>query len=151
MLVRRRAASEVLGAILVAAITMAMSAAYAGYALTQTRIQTASISDALRSSARAQRQLLSLSYYYSDGQGRLHIFMYNMGGEESTLRTVIVGSARYDAPNIEMKDAVTGRSISNCKIAAKQLVEVTVPGQQGQIDLLVLTEEGGIFIWRLNL
>ncbi|MBO3809763.1 MAG: hypothetical protein FGF50_09260 [Candidatus Brockarchaeota archaeon] len=151
MLVRRWAASEVLGAILVAVITMVMCAVYIAYGLVQTQTQTASISDMLRLNAKAQRQLLSLSYYYSDG--KLHIFIYNMGNEESTLKTVVIGSVKYDLPNphIRMKDAVTQNPIDNCKIAAKQLVEITAPRQQGQVDLLVLTEEGGVFIWRLNL
>lgn len=151
--IRRRAASEMLGAIIVAVITIAMSVAYAGYGLTQTQTQTASISDVLRSSAKAQRQLLSLAHYYADGQGKLHVYIYNLGGEDSTLKTVVVGSAKYDVPdaNVQLRDAFSHQPISDYRIAPKELVELSVPAPAGQTDLLVLTEEGGIFIWRLNL
>jgi len=152
--VKRRATSEILGAILVAVITVAMAVAYAGYGLTQAQTQTASISDVLRASARAQRQLLSLSYYYRSGaDGKLYAYIYNMGSETSTLKTVVVGSTKYDMPNpnVQMRDAVTRQLISDCTIQPKKLVELSVTAPAGQLDLLVMTEEGGIFVWRLNL
>jgi len=156
--VKRRGASEMLGAILVAVITVAMAVAYAGYGLTQAQTQMASISDVLRASARAQRQLLSLSYYYRSGaDGKLYAYIYNMGSEVSTLKTVVVGSSKYDMSNpmdcqyVQMKDACTRQSIGNYAIQPKELVELSVTAPAGQLDLLVMTDEGGIFIWRLNL
>lgn len=148
----RRAASEVLGAAIIAVITILMTVAYAGYGLTQAQTQTASISDLLRMSARAQRQLLSLTYYYVDGQGGLHVFIYNLGGEDSTLKTVVVGSTRYDLPNaqVRLKDALSGQFMDDCRIPPRKLAELTVPAPAGQFDMIVLTDEGGVFIWRLN-
>ena len=150
---KRRAASEMLGAIIVAVVTIAMSVAYAGYGLTQAQAQTASISDVLRSSARAQRQLLTLTYYCRSGDGRLRAYIYNMGSEDSTLKTIIVGPVKYDLPNanVQLRDAVSGQPIGDCRVAPKRLVELSVPAQSGQVDVLVLTEEGGKFIWRLSM
>lgn len=151
--VRRRAASEVLGAIIIAVMTIVMAAVYASYSLVHVQTQTASISEILRTSAKAQRQLLSLSYYYVDGQGKLHVFVYNMGNEASTLKTVFVGSTGYSLPNpsVQMRDAVNQQPISDCVIGPKQLAELITPASAGQIDFLVLTVEGGVFVWRLSL
>jgi len=146
---KRRGASEMLGAILVAVITIVMAVAYAGYGLTQAQTQTASISDVLRASARAQRQLLSLSYYYRSGTN-LYAYIYNMGSEPSTLKTVFVGSKNVtDA--MQLVDAITGASIGYV-IPPKTLVKLSVPDiPTGQLDILVITKEGGVFVWRLNL
>lgn len=153
-MVARRAASEMLGAILVAVITVAMSVAYATYGLTRAQTQTASISDVLRTSAKAQRQLLTVSYYYRSGiDGKLRLYIYNMGSEASTLKTVVVGSTKYDLPdpNVMMKDMYTNQQITDCMIQPKRLVELSVPAPAGQVDIIVLTVEGGIFVWRLSL
>lgn len=148
----RRAASEVIGALLIMAVTMAVAIVYAAQWSSHSQMQAASIADVLRERAKAQRQLLTLSYHYYDGNGNLRAYIYNFGSEDSTVRLVVVGGATYAMPHpqVQMRDACTGSAIQDCKIRPRQLVELRVPAPQGQRDLLIVTAEGGTFSWRLS-
>jgi len=133
----RRGASEIVGAIIVASITVGIAFLYAGRGLFEVQTRTDSMADLLRKAAKAQRQLLTLSYSYRDGQGRFHAYIYNMGEDNSTIKVAVLGGVQYD-----------------------NLVGVVIqPGEMEELifsnppspptDLIIMTEEGGIFTWRI--
>jgi hypothetical protein len=136
-LVGRRAVSEILGAILVAVITVAISVVYASAGAHTAESQALSMVDVIRAAERRQRQLLSLTYWYLEGSN-LHLFIYNYGNENSTIKALFVGD--YN---------VTG--VVGVTVTPKELKEVsfTCP-RSGLLDVVLLTREGGIFIWKIS-
>jgi hypothetical protein len=129
---------------------MGMSATYVTLEASRSKAETMSVVDLIRAAEKRQRQLLSLTYCYPDGQGRLHLFIYNYGEETSTPNIVIVGQNVYykdvNMTSIIMKNMDTGVPCSD--IPPKMLVELTVPAPA--FDFVMLTVEGGIFSWKLN-
>jgi flagellin-like protein len=154
LFVRRRAVSEIVGAVLVAMITIAMAVAYVMAGRSTAQSQVLSMVDLIRAAERRQRQLLSLTYAYKDGSGNLHLFIYNYGSETSTPDklylaepTYVMGSGQY---TFDMKQAGTNTPVP-C-IGSKQLVELTATPapSQNQFDIILTTAEGGIFIWKFQ-
>jgi hypothetical protein len=89
MLKGRRGVSEVLGAILIAVIVMAMSATYVMLEAGRSTRETMSIVDLIRAAEKRQKQLLSLTYYYKQGDS-LKLYIYNYGEESSTPKLILV-------------------------------------------------------------
>jgi hypothetical protein len=133
----RRGASEVVGAIIVALITMGIAFLYAGHALFEVQTRADSMVDLLRRAAKAQRQLLTLSYSYRDGLGRLHVYIYNMGEDNSTIKIAVLGGAEHAG--------LVGAVIRPGEM--RELVFSNPP--PSPTDLIIMTEEGGIFTWRI--
>lgn len=139
---RRRGVSEVLGAILIAVMVISMSTAYALWAGQASQRQAMSIADIIRAAERRQRQLLSLTYAYRDGQSRVHLYVYNFGSEASTVSRLFVG----------------GQEITDSSVIGKVLPPKSGPHElafvcsaSGSMDVLLATAEGGIFIWTVSL
>jgi hypothetical protein len=84
----RRGVSEVLGAILIAVIVMGMSATYVTLEASRSKAETMSVVDLIRAAERKQRQLLSLIYYYKQGNN-LKLYFYNYGSETSTPKLIL--------------------------------------------------------------
>jgi len=150
----RRGASEVLGALFIALIVVAMSAAYVMAGRSMAQSQTLSMIDIIRAAERRQRQLLSLTYAYRDGSGNLHLFIYNYGSETSTPDRLYAAGSTYTRGSgqctFSMKLAGTNTQVSS--IGPKQLVELTATPTpaQSQFDMILTTAEGGIFIWKFQ-
>jgi hypothetical protein len=139
LFVRRRAVSEIVGAVLIAMITIAMSVAYVVAGRSVAQSQTLSMVDLIRAAERRQRQLLSLTYYYKYGNN-LDLYLYNYGNENATIKKLFVG-------NFEVTDS----RVIGLTVVPKELKYVTFRcDQSGSLDVLLLTEEGGIFIWKIN-
>jgi hypothetical protein len=137
--VRKRAVSEIAGAVLVAMITIAMSVTYVVAGRSVAQSQTLSMVDLIRAAERRQRQLLSLTYYYKHGDN-LDLYLYNYGNENATIKKLFVG-------NFEVTDS----RVIGLTVVPKELKYVTFGcNQSGSLDVLLLTEEGGIFIWKIN-
>lgn len=153
IVLRRTAASEMVGAILIAMITIAMSVAYAIAGRSAAEGQTLSMVDLIRTAEKRQRQLLSLTYAYKDGNGRLHLFIYNYGSETVKPERLYLAGTVYTegsgGNSFSMKDAY-GNPVST--IDPSQLVELTVPQPPGQpsFDVVLVTAEGGVFIWKFQ-
>jgi hypothetical protein len=154
LFVRRCAVSEIVGAVLIAMITIAMSVAYVVAGRSVAQSQTLSMVDLIRAAERRQRQLLSLTYQYKDGNGRLHLFIYNYGSEASTPdKLYLAGTAYTGEPGQRMFDMTqAGTNTTVQFIGSKQLVELIAtpaPGQN-QFDIILMTKEGGIFLWKFQ-
>ncbi|MBI4258131.1 MAG: hypothetical protein HY619_04175 [Thaumarchaeota archaeon] len=81
----RLGASEVLGALIIAMITIAAFTAYAGNLLNQTKSETTSITEALRKGIIKQGQLLTPLYHWENVEGtqtRIEVSIYNYGYSE---------------------------------------------------------------------
>lgn len=142
MKVYRRGVSEVLGAILIAVMVISMSTAYALWAGQSGQRQAMSMADVIRAAERRQRQLLSLTYAYRDGQGRVHLYIYNYGSEASTVSRLFVGSQEITDSNVI--GVVLPPKSGPYELAFTCSVS-------GSVDVLLLTAEGGTFIWKVNL
>jgi len=167
MLKGRRGASEVLGALLIASLVITMSAAWLMLEANRSTRQTISVVDLIRAAGRKQRQLLSLTYYNMPGEsGNLELYIYNYGEEVSTLKMVILTrktsdgseltSVVFDAsdPNsrLSMWDENTGQRLQRpYEILPKHLVKITFNlGPAEEFVVVLLTDEGGIFSWKLS-
>lgn len=85
----RRGLSEVVGAILIAAIVLAMSMSWFILGAERSSEQTTSMVDMLRSAAKSQQQSLSLAYYHKQ-DNNLNLFLYNYGTESSTPKLALI-------------------------------------------------------------
>jgi hypothetical protein len=144
-----------LGAMLIALITIAMSAVYVTAGAGTAQSQAMSMVDLIRAAEKRQRQLLSVTYYYKDGNGRLHLFIYNYGAEASTPDKLYMARVAYSygsgSNTYDMKQA-GGNTPVNC-IDSKKLVELTAtPGfpLPSEFEVILTTKEGGIFIWKIT-
>lgn len=89
MLRDKRAVSEVLGAVLIAVIVMAMSATYIMFEAGRSARETMGIVDLIRAAEKSQSQLLSLTYYYRQDSS-LKLYVYNYGKETSTPKMILI-------------------------------------------------------------
>jgi len=146
-MVKRRAASEMLGAVLIAVITIAMSAAYVMAGSSMAQSQALSMVDLIRAAERRQRQLLSLTYAHRDGSN-LYLYIYNYGSEASTPDKLYIGDAA--CPHSIYQEY--GGTVGNGRIDPKELVvlKTTINPLLSQFDVIFTTKEGGIFIWKIN-
>jgi flagellin-like protein len=147
LFVRRRAVSEIVGAVLVAMITIAMSAAYVMAGRSTAQSQALSMVDLIRAAERRQRQLLSLTYFYKDGSN-LYLYIYNYGSEASTPDKLYISGSAYSYSIYQEY----GGTVGNGCIDPKELVvlKTTIDPLLSQFDAIFTTKEGGIFIWRIN-
>lgn len=136
-----------MGAILIALITIAVSVAYATYSAQQASQQTMSVTDLIRAAERRQSQLLSLTYCYKQGN-RLRLYLYNYGTQESTPKLILVNGQVVSNP--AMKDVSTGDACDT--IAPRSLVELTLQAfGSSPFEVVVLTEQGAVYSWKLTL
>jgi hypothetical protein len=140
----RYSASEVLGALLIAAVVIAASIVYTTMAAERVGSEAIGVMDALRVAEQKQSQLLSLTYYYKDG-AYLKLYIYNYGSVSSAPKGVYVNGVEQ---SFTMKDMNSGRSCR--EIAPKMLVELSVRAYgSNPYEILLLTEEGATYIWKL--
>ena len=85
----KRGLSEVVGAILIAVIVLAMSMSWVAFEAGRSTEQTTSIVDMIRAGKKSQQQSLSLAYYYKQGNS-LNLFLYNYGVENSTPQLALI-------------------------------------------------------------
>jgi len=152
MLKGRRGVSEVLGAILIAIIVISMSVTYVMFGLERSSRETTSIIELIRAAEKRQRQLLSLIYYHEQGN-KLILYIYNYGEETSNITRILTNQ---DVPldKIEMKDLSSDTPINDQTINPKTLVELTILEAEKYVpdndfNLVLFTEEGGIYSWRI--
>ena len=147
LFVQRRAVSEIVGAVLIAMITIAMAVAYivAGRSVAQS--QALSMVDLIRAAERRQRQLLSLTYAYKDGSN-LYLYIYNYGSEASTPDKLYINGTAYSYSINQEYGGIVG----NGCIDPKELVvlKITMNQLPSQFDAIFTIKEGGIFIWKIN-
>ncbi|MEM4143985.1 MAG: hypothetical protein QW445_07610 [Candidatus Bathyarchaeia archaeon] len=152
----RRGASEIVGALIILGITMAMAVSYVSLSAMKVDTQMSSFADIIRARAKAQNQLLSLSYYYQDSNMKLHLFIYNAGKEDAAVSKLFVGAARYDMPQAVIFGDVVFKDVSNGQstdpvVPARKLVEVIAPSAAAPFDVVVITAEKAYFVWRVTL
>jgi len=149
MLKGKRGTSEVLGALLVASIVIAMSVSWLTFEATRATRQTMSVVDLIRAAGRRQRQLLSLTYYHKQGN-KLTLYIYNYGEETSNLKLIVIDQTIVLPDSMENMN--TGESASLLPIPPKNLVrlEFEVDPSKSDFVVLLLTNEGGIFSWKLS-
>ncbi len=85
----RRGLSEVVGAILIAGIVLAMSMSWVMLEGERYSEQTTSMVDMLRAATKSQQQSLSLAYYYKQDNA-VNLFLYNYGTENSTPKLALI-------------------------------------------------------------
>jgi hypothetical protein len=151
---RRRGVSEVLGAMLVAMMAVAISVAYVAAGGLAARQQALSFVDVVRAAERAQRQLLSLTYYYRS-EGCIHLFIYNYGSDPSTPERLVIAGAAYvrGAGSYAYNMTLAGDSARHVDaIDPRQLVELTAtPAPEAdEFEVALATAEGGVFVWKLQ-
>jgi|GEM_PF-3783786 len=147
MLKSKRGASEVLGAVLIAVIVMAMSATYVMFEAEKSTRETMGIVELIRAAEKRQKQLLSLTYYYKQGND-LKLYIYNYGEESSTPKMILTDQ-EVPLSSISMRNMDTGAACNN--IPPKTLVEITLPApSQSTFTLALFTDEGGFYSWRIT-
>jgi len=145
MLKFRRGVSEVVGALLIAFITVSAAVVYISMATGRAGRQVTSLADIMRTAERRQGQLLTSIYCY-EKDGTVKVYIYNYGTVATTPTKIIVNGQEV---NWTMKDAADGSSCNS--IVPKALVEVSFPKpSSAPFDFLILTPEGVICSWRLT-
>lgn len=151
----RRGVSEVTGALLIALVMISVAVAWLMLEAPRISRESMGVIEALRAAARRQRQLLSILYYYRTSDGKLRIYLYNYGSEDSTIsgdKGIILAGSVVLREQVVMKDAESGSSITDYKVRPRQTVEMTFPScPSGTFDLIIRTEEGGLFVWELKI
>ena len=140
---------------MVAMITLAAFAAYAGTFLTQTRGETTSIIEALRKGIIKQGQLLSVVYHWERVDGattRIEVSVYNYGYSEIKPRLIFIDSTPQD--EFSLTD-IDGSPVSSIKPGVITKISVTVPYvvqgvMTGQgYEFALFTEENVAYAWWL--
>jgi hypothetical protein len=144
LIVRRRAASEIVGAILIAIITASISVAYAFWGGTAVSQQASSIVDVIRQATSRQRQLLSL--LHARRGTSLELYICNYGTEPSTPERVYVNG---QLGSFQLYDMVSKTSCD--AINPKRIVRLTLsdPGTP-TVDVILVTNCGGIYTWTVG-
>jgi len=143
----RRGVSEVLGAIVIAILVLGMSVSYVLLEMDRAGSETYSVVDLIRGAEKQQKQLLSLIYYRMQG-GRLILYIYNYGEEPSTPQRIMTDK-EVPLSLVSMENMDTGDMISS--IPPKTLVELTMPAPSADsLTLVMVTEEGGVFSWKIS-
>ena len=145
----KRAASEVLGALLIASIVIAISSTWLAFEASRATKQTLSVVDIIRAAGRRQRQLLSLTYYHKHGSN-LDLYVYNYGEEVSTIKFIVIDQTIVLPDSMENMN--TGEIANLLPIPPKNLVklELNIDPSKSDFVVLLLTNEGGIFSWKLS-
>jgi hypothetical protein len=144
---RRRGVSEVLGALVIAVLVLSMSVSYVLLEMERSGRETQSIIELIRRAGKRQNQLLSLIYYQKKG-GDLKVYIYNYGEETSTPERILT-DREVPLSQVSIKDMDTGGAISS--IPPKTFVEVTLPAPSADsFTLVLITEEGGVFSWKIS-
>lgn len=150
----KRGLSEIVGALLVSSIIIAMAVAWVAWESPTLTKQTLSIIEVIRAVEKRQSQLLSLLYYYrsSEVNPKLLLYIYNYGRVPATIKNVYIKGVLIAHERLIVKDAASGRIITNYLIEPRETVEVTVLGApvEDTLTILLLTEEGGMFVWEIH-
>ncbi len=151
----RRGSSEVLGAVLVAVITMGAFSVYASYALNQTSNEAQSVVQSLRKGTLKQGQLLSVVYHWEKVQGtstQVKISLYNYGYADVNVKYVFIDGVpqdRFSLFTVEGKQASTIKvgSITNLVVDVPYAVNPIVSGQS--YEVVLVTDENLVYSWGL--
>jgi len=151
----RRCSSEVLGAVLVAVITMGAFSVYASYALNQTSNEAQSVVQSLRKGTLKQGQLLSVVYHREKVQGtttQVKISLYNYGYADVDVKYVFIDGVpqdRFSLFTLDGKQASTIKvgSITNLVVDVPYAVNPIVSGQS--YEAVLVTDENLVYSWGL--
>jgi flagellin-like protein len=145
MLKRKRGVSEVVGALILAAITVSVAVVYISMATGYAGRGATSLADIMRTAERRQGQLLSAVYCCESG-GNVMVYIYNYGTVSAAPVKVIVNGAEVAWT---MKNADTGALCT--EISPDVLVELSFPKPStNPFDLIITSPEGIIVSWRLS-
>ena len=141
---RRRAVSEVVSALIIAAVIIAGTAVYLAVAGQNISISAKSVAGALRDALHRQGEVLSLTYSYLDGS-QLKLYVYNYGKVFVKPERVYVNGAQR---SFTLTDAISGSSIS--EIAPRQLALLTVQKHgNSPYEIIIVTEKHAVFTWKV--
>jgi len=145
----RRGVSEVLGAIVIAVLVLGMSASYILLEMERSERETFSLIDLIRRAERRQKILLSLIYYQVN-DGQLEVYIYNFG-DVSVTPVKILTDVEVDL--FEIYDAsVNNGGLPLNEIPSETLVKLVLPvPSTDTFSFVLVTEEGGIFVWEMML
>ena len=143
--VKRRAVSEVVGAVLIGFIVASMSVAYVFWGGMTVSQQTSSMVDVMRRATSRQRQLLSLVHHVRSA-GSLKLYICNYGTEPSAPESVFVNGQQQSYQMYDMIDQ------SACDaIKPKSIVQLTLPDPGSTtVDVILITRDGGIYAWQVR-
>lgn len=151
----RRASSEVLGAVLVAVITMGAFSVYASYALNQTSSEAQSVVQSLRKGTLKQGQLLSVVYHWEKVQGtstQVKICLYNYGYADVDVKYVFIDGIPQDHFSLSTLD---GNQVSTIKVGSITNLVVDIPYAVNPIvsgqsyEAVLVTDENLVYSWGL--
>lgn len=151
----RRGSSEVLGAVLVAVITMGAFSVYASYALNQTSNEAQSVVQSLRKGTLKQGQLLSVVYHWENVQGastQVKISLYNYGYADVNVKYVFIDGVSQSSSNLF---ALDGKQVSSVKVGSVTNLVVDVPYAVNPIvsgqsyEAVLVTDDNLVYSWGL--
>jgi hypothetical protein len=151
----RRGSSEVLGAVLVAVITMGAFSVYASYALNQTSNEAQSVVQSLRKGTLKQGQLLSVVYHWEKVQGtstQVKISLYNYGYADVNVKYVFIDGVPQNSFNLF---ALDGKQVSTVKVGSVTNLVVDVPYAVNPIvsgqsyEAVLVTDDNLVYSWGL--
>jgi len=145
----RRGVSEVLGAIVIAVLVLGMSASYILFEMERSERETFSLIELIRRAERRQKILLSLIYYQVN-DGQLEVFLYNFGDVSATPVKILTD---VEVDSFEIYDASVGDGgLRLDVIPSETLVKLVLPvPSENTFSFVLVTEEGGIFVWEMML
>jgi len=145
----RRGVSEVLGAIVIAVLVLGMSASYILLEMERSERETFSLIDLIRRAERRQKILLSLIYYQVN-DGQLEVYIYNFGDVSVTPVKILTD---VEVDSFEIYDAsVNNGGLTLNEIPSETLVKLVLPvPSTDAFSFVLVTEEGGIFVWEMML
>lgn len=151
----RRGSSEVLGAVLVAVITMGAFSVYASYALNQTSNEAQSVVQSLRKGTLKQGQLLSVVYHWEKVQGtstQVKISLYNYGYADVNVKYVFIDGVPQNSFSLF---ALDGKQVSAIKVGSITKLVVDVPYAVNPIvsgqsyEAVLVADDNLVYSWGL--
>jgi hypothetical protein len=151
----RSGSSEVLGAVLVAVITMGAFSVYASYALNQTSNEAQSVVQSLRKGTLKQGQLLSVVYHWEKVQGtstQVKISLYNYGYADVSVKYVFIDGVPQNSFSLFALDgkrvsAIKVGSVTNLVVDVPYAVNPIVSGQS--YEAVLVTDDNLVYSWGL--
>lgn len=139
-----RAVSEVISALIIAAIIIIGTAVYVGVAGQRISLEASSLANMVWKAQRRQGEMLSLTYSHPSGD-QLKLYIYNYGKVHvKPIRLYINGIQK----SFTLIDAVSGESIG--EIAPEQLALLSVRKYgNSPYEIIIVTETGSTFTWKI--
>lgn len=151
----RRAVSEIVAALLLLSITVAVFGIYYTYYVSGLSSSGKSVAQGIQDSAKATGELMSLVSYNVQGGTTVTLYLYNYGLQPITLNPpaqafLVSGSLQQQAQSFTLTDSTSGASISTVKTQELATLTLTFGNVPNSFYIEIIDSIGKSFEFQLS-